>query len=86
MTQELEGKVTELSRRTSQHKHDIDELYLLTSEVNGTVLEISGRLMAVETGLTQVNARLDGHDRKFDQINDKIESVLTLMREGPATA
>ncbi|GAB3438261.1 hypothetical protein [Actinophytocola sediminis] len=105
MHNELDETVTELKRRSSQHTHDIEDLYTLADEIKGEVRQLriqlgtevvqlrtdmEKRFDSVEKRFDSIEKRFshrfDGHDRRFEGIESKLDSVLTLLREGPATA
>ena len=87
-----------VERRVRQLDADVQDIYLMLSQIAGTQLRqgnrleeidlsvgvLSGRIDGIDTRLDGIDARLDGIDARLGTMEGKLDTVIDLLGSGPA--
>jgi chromosome segregation ATPase len=73
---------TETERKIRQLDNDVPSIYEALSAIQGTQTRHTNRLRELGEQLDTVGAKVDGLETRFDGLDQKIETVLELLRDG----
>ena len=78
----------EMQHKVRQLDHDVQAIYVMLSDIQGTQTRHSNRLQELAelmigqgSRLDSIDAHLTGHDTRLDSIDAKLETVLEILRD-----